>query len=55
MSFTPEQARKLAEQNFLSGYACALAVASVFAEELGYDKETILKISQPSHLFFMAR
>ncbi|MBQ6780527.1 MAG: C_GCAxxG_C_C family protein [Treponema sp.] len=44
---TPEEARQQARQNFLDGYACAPAVAAVFAEELGYDRDMILRISQP--------
>ena len=44
---TPEEAREEARKNFLDGYACAPAVAAVFAKELGYDRDTLLKIMQP--------
>ena len=43
---TPEEARKQARQNFLDGYACAPAVAAVFASELGYDRDMILRLTQ---------
>ncbi len=43
---SPEEARTRARQNFLDGYACAPAVAAVFAEELGYDRDMILRITQ---------
>lgn len=42
-----EEAKKRAEQNFLSGLNCTQSVAEVFAEELGFDRQQILKISLP--------
>lgn len=41
-----EIATNQAEQLFKSGYNCAQSVFAVFAEELGIDKSTALKISQ---------
>lgn len=43
---TVEEAEKKAEENFLSGMNCSQSVFAVFAEELGMDLETALKVSQ---------
>src|SRR5574344_366421 len=43
---TPEEARAQAESNFTNGYTCSQAVASVFAEQLGFSKEEICKLAQ---------
>lgn len=37
--------RQIAEQNFLSGYNCTQAVVMAFADELGVDKDVLLKVS----------
>lgn len=37
--------REMAESNFKCGYNCAQAVALAFSEELGLDKETVLKLA----------
>ena len=42
---TPEKYREEAENYFLEGFNCAQAVFITFAEELGLDRETALKIS----------
>ena len=34
-----------ASENFISGYNCAQSVFLAFAEDLGFDKETALKLS----------
>ena len=44
---TEDEARAKAENLFHSGYTCAQSVVGVFAEELGYDKDTVLKLAQP--------
>ena len=44
---TPEEAGKKAESLFKSGYACSQAVLCTFADELGLDEATALKISLP--------
>ena len=46
-TLTPEEARAQARQNFLDGYACAPAVAAVFAELFGYDRDMVLRLMQP--------
>ena len=40
------EAADKAQTNFKSGFNCAQSVFAVFAEELGLDLETALKISQ---------
>lgn len=37
--------RQIAEQNFLDGYNCTQAVVAAFADELGVDKDTLIKIA----------
>ena len=37
--------REIAEQNFLNGYNCTQAVVLAFADEIGMDKDMLLKIS----------
>jgi C_GCAxxG_C_C family probable redox protein len=44
---TEDEARTKAENLFHTGYTCAQSVAGVFAEELGFDKDTVLKLAQP--------
>lgn len=44
---TCEEAREKAEANFLEGYNCTQAVLCTFCEQLGFDKETALKMAQP--------
>lgn len=48
-SDTPELAevRARAKELFKNGYNCAQSVIGVFAEKLGYDKNTILRLAQP--------
>ena len=43
---TQEEAQDKARNNFKSGMNCAQSVFSVFAEELGMNLETALKVSQ---------
>ncbi len=43
----PEEARKRATDNFLSGLNCTQSVVEVFAEELGYDKKTVMTLALP--------
>ena len=43
---TQEEAQDKARNNFKSGLNCAQSVFSVFAEELGMNLETALKVSQ---------
>lgn len=43
---TADEARKKAEENFLSGYNCAQSVMLVFCDELNIPKETALKMAQ---------
>ena len=42
---TPKQYRAEAEINFVNGFNCAQAVFITFSDELGFDRETALKIS----------
>lgn len=44
---TPDEAKEKASSNFKSGMNCAQAVASVFAEELGYSTELIQSLALP--------
>ena len=44
---TSQQAKEKASENFKKGFNCTQSVVSVFAEELGYDEQTLLKICQP--------
>ncbi len=44
---TPELAGEEARANFMKGYACAPAVAAVFAEQFGFDREQVLRLTQP--------
>ena len=44
---TPEEAGEKAESLFKSGFACSQAVLCTFADELGLDETTALKISLP--------
>lgn len=44
---TSQQAKEKASENFKKGFNCTQSVVSVFAEELGYDVQTLLKICQP--------
>lgn len=37
--------RQIAEHNFLDGYNCTQAVVMAFADELGIDKDTLIKVS----------
>lgn len=46
-TLTPAQAREKAEELFRSGYNCAQSVMGAFAEELGEDRETVLRFAQP--------
>mgnify|MGYP003337579949 CR=1 FL=1 len=41
-----DEARKKAEENFLSGYNCAQSVMLVFCDELNIPKETALRMAQ---------
>ena len=41
-----DEARKRAEENFLSGYNCAQSVMLVFCDELNIPKETAMKMAQ---------
>lgn len=41
-----EEAGKIAQENFKKGFNCAQSVFLVFAESLGLERETALKISQ---------
>ena len=42
---TPEEYREEAEKYFVDGFNCAQSVFLAFAEELGLDRDTALKIS----------
>lgn len=44
---TSQQAYDKAVENFKKGYNCTQSVVMVFAGELGYDVEKLLKICQP--------
>lgn len=44
---SPEEACQRATQNFKSGLNCTQSVVEVFAEELGYDKKTLITIALP--------
>ena len=43
---SPEEAKKRAKENFLSGFNCAQSVLEVFCGELGIDRELALKSAQ---------
>lgn len=43
----PEEARKRATANFLSGLNCTQSVVEVFSEELGFDKKVIMSLALP--------
>lgn len=43
---SPEEAKKRAKENFLSGFNCAQSVLEVFCRELGIDRELALKSAQ---------
>ncbi len=43
----PEEAYKRAKENFLSGLNCTQSVVKVFAEELGFDAQMMLRLAQP--------
>lgn len=40
---TAAQAGDAAQSNFLSGLNCSQSVAAVFADEIGFDKDTVLR------------
>ncbi len=44
---TKEEAMKKASDNFKSGLNCTQSVVSVFAEQLGWDKNQILSLCEP--------
>lgn len=44
---TKEEARQKAANNFKSGLNCTQSVVSVFAEQLGYDKDQIMSLCEP--------
>lgn len=44
---TKEEAYTRAKNNFLSGLNCTQSVVEVFAEELGFDKTSMMAVAQP--------
>ena len=45
VSETAMTKRQIAEQNFLDGYNCTQAVVMAFADELGIDRDVLVKVS----------
>lgn len=45
VSETAMTKRQIAEQNFLDGYNCTQAVVMAFADELGVDRDILVKVS----------
>lgn len=43
--FTPEKMGEAAKENFLNGYNCCQAVVLAYADIIGLDRETALKVS----------
>ena len=45
ISDTAMSKRRIAEQNFIDGYNCTQAVVMAFADELGVDRDILVKVS----------